>query len=149
MPYPPRSLASSIVHHLTALALAATLLIAPIAGCTADEGGAGDAGVTTLSAETWLSSPPPNALLLDVRTPEEFSKGHVPGAINIPYDEVADRLDELEGDKQRAIVVYCESGKRAGRAESTLAAQGYTNLHHLEGDMKAWRAAGRETAVPN
>lgn len=149
MSHPPCSLAPSTVHHLSALVLAATLLIAPIAGCTADESDTGDAGVTTLSAESWLSSPPPNALLLDVRTPEEYAQGHVPGAVNIPYDEVADRLDELEGGKERAIVVYCESGKRAGRAESTLAAQGYTNLHHLEGDMKAWRAAGRETAVPN
>ncbi len=146
MSNPPLSLAPRARQRLSLVVLATVALLMPIAGCTADEA---DVGVTPISPDAWLSSPPPNALLLDVRTPDEFAKGHVPGAINIPYDEIPNRLDELEGGKDRAVVVYCESGKRAGKAESTLAAQGYTNLHHLEGDMKGWRAAGRETSVPN
>ena len=136
------------VRRSIVLATATLCLALPLAGCGGSGGDAGG-GVTPISAETLLDSPPPNALLLDVRTPEEFAKGHVPGAINIPYDALPARLGELEGGKDRAVVVYCESGRRAGKAESTLAENGYTNLHHLEGDMKAWRAAGRETAVPN
>ena len=121
------------------------LLLGPFAACGGTDAAGDDGGVTPISPEAWLSSPPRDALLLDVRSREEFAKGHVPGAVNIPHDELAGRLGELPGGKDRALVVYCESGRRAGRAESLLAEQGYSNLHHLEGDMKAWRAAGRPT----
>ncbi|HRE88333.1 MAG TPA: rhodanese-like domain-containing protein [Myxococcota bacterium] len=68
------------------------------------------------------------APLIDVRTPEEFAAGHVPGAINIPVDEVPSRLAELarltEG-KGKDLVVYCRSGRRSAIAASTLSAEGY------------------------
>jgi rhodanese-related sulfurtransferase len=79
--------------------------------------------------------------LLDVRKPEEFSAGHIPGAVNIPYDQVAARLGEIpKGDE---VVLYCHSGRRAGLAAEVLAANGYTKLAHLEGDMQGWQSAGR------
>ena len=81
-------------------------------------------------------------LVLDVRTPEEYESGHVPGAVNLPYDQLAGRLGELDAPEDREIVVYCERGGRAGRAESTLREAGYTAVRHLEGDMSGWRAAG-------
>jgi rhodanese-related sulfurtransferase len=79
-------------------------------------------------------------LVLDVRTPEEFAAGRVPGAVNIPHAQLPVRIDEL-GLEQRAreIVVYCESGRRAAEAESTLRAAGFTDVRHLSGDMRAWR----------
>jgi phage shock protein E len=80
-------------------------------------------------------------LLLDVRTPKEFAAGHVPGAVNIPYDQVASHLSEIpKGDE---VVLYCHSGRRAGLAADVLAANGYTKLAHLEGDMLGWQSAGR------
>ena len=79
--------------------------------------------------------------VLDVRTPKEFAEGHVPGAVNIPYDQVASRLGEIPKDDE--IVLYCHSGRRAGLAAETLAANGYTQLAHLEGDMRGWQQAGR------
>jgi phage shock protein E len=79
--------------------------------------------------------------VLDVRKPAEFAEGHVPGAVNIPYDQVASRLDEIPKDDE--IVLYCHSGRRAGLAAETLAANGYTKLAHLEGDMRGWQQAGR------
>jgi rhodanese-related sulfurtransferase len=80
-------------------------------------------------------------LLLDVRTPDEFSAGHIPGAVNIPYDQVAAHLAEIpKGDE---VVLYCHSGRRAGLAAEVLAANGYTRLAHLEGDMQGWQAAHR------
>lgn len=122
----------------------ATLLLAGGLACS-QEGGDASAGVGTITAETLLSSPPADALVLDVRSREEFASGHVPGATNIPHGELADRLGELGSVKDRALVVYCESGRRAGMAQETLLASGFTKLLHLEGDMKAWRAAGRVT----
>jgi rhodanese-related sulfurtransferase len=79
--------------------------------------------------------------VLDVRTPQEFSAGHVPGAVNIPYDEVASHLAEIPKDKD--VVLYCKSGRRAGLAAEVLEANGYTKLEHLQGDMQAWLQDGR------
>lgn len=78
-------------------------------------------------------------LILDVRTPEEFKQGHVPGAVNIPHAEVANRLAELGGKKDRDMVVYCEKGGRAAKAANVLTKEGFTNVKHLVGDMSAWR----------
>jgi rhodanese-related sulfurtransferase len=64
------------------------------------------------------------ALLLDVRTPEEFREGHIAGAKNIPVQQLAQRLDEL-GPKSRPIVVYCRSGARSSAAAQFLKNQGY------------------------
>ena len=81
-------------------------------------------------------------LILDVRTPDEYSAGHVPGAVLIPHSEVAERINELPANKQSEIVVYCRSGKRAGMAEEALAAAGYSGLRHLDGDWLGWEAEG-------
>ena len=62
--------------------------------------------------------------LLDVRTPEEFSQNHVPGAINIPLDQITDRLDEFESMKT-PIIAYCRSGSRSQMATSILKQHGY------------------------
>lgn len=79
--------------------------------------------------------------VLDVRTPEEFAAGHVPGAVNIPHDRLAERLMDVPKDKD--VVVYCQSGRRAALAAKVLADNGYTRLGHLEGDIAAWKANGR------
>jgi len=84
--------------------------------------------------------------VLDVRTPEEFAAGHVPGAVNISHEQLAARLAEVPKDKD--VVLYCRSGKRAGMAADVLRANGYTRLSHLEGDMLAWSANGRPIAKP-
>lgn len=78
-------------------------------------------------------------LVLDVRTPDEYKQGHVPGAVNIPHTEVANRLAELGNKKDRNMVLYCEKGGRALKAADVLAKEGFTNLKHLTGDMSAWR----------
>ncbi len=88
----------------------------------------------------------PALLVLDVRTPEEYASGHVPGAVNIPYDQVGSRLAELPRDKD--IVVYCRSGRRAQLAADVLAANGYTHLQHLQGDIAAWLEQGRPVEKP-
>jgi phage shock protein E len=99
--------------------------------------------VREISQDELLDSPPPGALILDVRTTEEFERGHVPNAIHIPHDELASRVTELGADPDAPIVVYCESGRRAATAGATLLGAGRTNVLHLEGDMRAWRELNR------
>ncbi len=79
-----------------------------------------------------------DVVVLDVRTPEEFAAGHVPGAKNIPVDQLPNRLAELAGAKDKEVVVYCRSGRRAETALTTLSTQGFTRLRHLDGDMIKW-----------
>ncbi len=70
---------------------------------------------------------PTEPLIVDVRTPAEFATGAYPGAINIPLDEVQNRVTEF-GSKDREIVVYCASGGRSGYAQRILAQLGFKNL---------------------
>jgi rhodanese-related sulfurtransferase len=76
------------------------------------------------------------ALLLDVRTPSEYSAGHLRGAINIPVQELPGRLGEL-GDPSRSIVVYCRSGARSGQAKRLMTAGGFDHVADL-GAMSRW-----------
>ena len=81
-------------------------------------------------------------LILDVRRPDEYAAGHVPHAINIPHTEIGNRLQQLRPDINKEIVVYCESGRRAAIAGDILTRAGFTNVLHLQGDMKGWRMRG-------
>jgi rhodanese-related sulfurtransferase len=87
-------------------------------------------------------------VVLDVRTAEEFAAGHVPGAVNIPHDQVEARLAELAGAKDQDVVLYCRSGRRVQMAAGVLARAGFTRLSHLEGDYPGWAEAGLPTRVP-
>lgn len=75
------------------------------------------------------------AVLLDVRTAEEFEAGHLRGAVHIPCDEIAGRLEEL-GVAGDTVVVYCRSGRRSARAASALRAAGFVVCD--VGAMDAW-----------
>jgi rhodanese-related sulfurtransferase len=104
--------------------------------------------VPTMSQEALLQHQAKHAdhlFVLDVRTPEEFAAGHVPGAVNISHEQLATRLAEVPKDKD--VVLYCRSGRRAGMAADVLRANGYTRLSHLDGDMQAWVANGRPIAT--
>ena len=82
-------------------------------------------------------------VLLDVRTPKEFSEGFIPGAINIPHDELEARIAELEGARGKEIVVYCRSGRRSDIALGLLQKAGFGKVYHLEGDFLGWTEAKR------
>jgi rhodanese-related sulfurtransferase len=84
-------------------------------------------------------------LILDVRTPAEYAKGHVPGARNISIDELSQRVGEIADHRTEEVVVYCERGPRAERASDLLTDAGFISVRHLEGDMSGWRAAGLPT----
>lgn len=81
------------------------------------------------------------AVLLDVRTPEEFASEHVEGAVNIPLGELAARSREL-GRKERPVVVYCRSGRRSAEAARFLRSLGFAHVHDM-GAMLEWSAVAR------
>jgi rhodanese-related sulfurtransferase len=105
--------------------------------------------VPLMSQETLLQRQARNdaaLFVLDVRTPEEFAAGHVPGAVNVPHDQLANRLAEVPRDKD--VVVYCRSGRRSQIAADILATNGFERISHLEGDMIAWQEKARPIAKP-
>ncbi len=78
-------------------------------------------------------------LLLDVRTPEEFASGHIPGAVNISLQTLESRLSELPTDQP--IVIYCRSGNRSATAANILLRRGFAPLYDL-GGILTWQAQG-------
>ena len=89
--------------------------------------------VDKIAPEVALVKVNSGALLVDVRRPDEFSAGHLNGAINIPHDQVEGRIQEFGKDKSREIVLYCRSGHRAGIAQETLVKNGFTNSSNAGG----------------
>ena len=73
------------------------------------------------------------ALLIDVRSNEEFAAGHIEGALNIPFEKTAALMSAIGTDKQRPVVVYCRSGNRSGKAMAELQKNGYTQLFNATG----------------
>lgn len=84
-------------------------------------------------------------IILDVRSQAEYDAGHVPGAVLIPHDQLAARLSEL--DRDRWVLVYCKSGRRAGIAERILAEDGF-DVRQIEGNWLRWEAEDRPVAMP-
>lgn len=76
------------------------------------------------------------ARLLDVRSPEEYAGGHLPGAVNLPVQELDRRMAEV-GPRDGEVVLYCRSGTRSARATELLRRHGFSKVHNL-GPMTAW-----------
>ncbi|KKL02890.1 MerR family transcriptional regulator [Rheinheimera mesophila] len=68
------------------------------------------------------------SLWIDVRTAEEFKAGHIAGAINIPYDDIEQKITAVTTDKATDIQLYCRSGRRSGIALETLRGMGYSKV---------------------
>ena len=111
-----------------------------------------EAGMIASNVLTGLTRPvypdelPENALLLDVRTPEEFELATIPGAVNVPLDELRDRLGEL--DRSRPIVAFCQVGKRGYVAERILRQRGF-DVFNLSGGFSTWRLFNPPTPGPS
>jgi hydroxyacylglutathione hydrolase len=85
--------------------------------------------------------------VVDVRSPSEWKKGHVPGAQHIFLPQLRDRVGELDSSKPTAI--YCASGYRASIATSILMQKGFRELWNVPGSWEAWRKAGFPVEKPN
>lgn len=76
-----------------------------------------------------------NAVLLDVRSPQEYKEGHLESAINIPLYNLEVECEKKIKDKQRAIIIYCQSGNRSRKAIKILKAKKYNHLYQLKGGL--------------
>lgn len=88
-----------------------------------------------------LGSRPPDAVVLDVREPQEYAHGHVPGTISLPQADLASRLAEVPRD--RPVFIICQSGMRSLRAAQFLKQMGYEQVANVLGGTDAWRRAGK------
>lgn len=97
-------------------------------------------GVTTISQTELMQRIEADHahLILDVRNPEEYKRGRIPGAVNIPHDQLDSRFVEIGSYSNREVVLYCGSGVRVRIAANTLQSAGFSKLLHLEGDMNGW-----------
>jgi rhodanese-related sulfurtransferase len=76
--------------------------------------------------------------ILDVRSEHEFAAGHVPGAVNVPFNQVGARLDEVPGEAGEELILYCGHGPRAYMAAVALSRQGRRRIVYLEGHWAGW-----------
>ncbi len=79
----------------------------------------------------------PQAILLDVRTPEEYRGGHIPGSKNLPLQQI-EKIESIAEKKETPLFVYCQSGARSRQAVSLLQNMGYVNVNNI-GGMAAYR----------
>ena len=84
-------------------------------------------------------------VLIDVRTALEFVEGNIPGSINIPVDELRNRLNEI--DKQKNIFIYCQIGLRGYLAQRILTQNGFENVKNISGGYKLWSACDLESNI--
>lgn len=116
----------------------AILLSAPGSFAAADTVNAeslSPAEAATLSADK-------KALIIDVREADEWHNHHIPNSINIPLEQLTQRLPELERYKNSAIITQCRGGKRSQQALKTLKSAGFTQVYTMEGGLLAWQKAG-------
>jgi phage shock protein E len=99
---------------------------------------------TTISQQallTLMAAPANKTVILDVRTAEKCTKGHIKGAINISHKQINANMNKIIALKDQTVVVHLKSGRRALSAENDLCAASVSDLRHLDGDMTAWQAA--------
>ncbi|MCI2778326.1 rhodanese-like domain-containing protein [Clostridium perfringens] len=77
-------------------------------------------------------------LILDVRNEDEFAKGHLKNAIQIPVKELKENLSDIEKFKDELVLVYCRSGKRSAEAVDILKENGFKNLVHMKDGISKW-----------
>jgi len=82
------------------------------------------------------------ALLLDVREENEYAEGHAPGSTLIPLGQLPQRLQEIDGYKNKQVAVICRSGSRSAKALKVLEQAGFSTAVNVEGGMIAWQKAG-------
>ena len=139
-----------------AAAMAATLATSGCSG-SADSTVAVSAGPTASAAPTngaelgaaeFASAlKRPGTTIVDVRTPQEYAQGHLPGAVNVDVSSPDFAAQIATLDPSAPYAVYCRSGNRSGVAVAAMAEQGFTAAYHLGGGIGAWQEAGGEVVT--
>lgn len=115
----------------TVAALLVVLFVAAGCGGTSAQPGA-DVSVQE-AFKMWQNK---EAVVIDVRTPEEYRQGHIPGVVNIPLDQLSARAGEVP--TTAAVLLICRSGNRSGQGTSLLRARGFANVYNVAGGMNEW-----------
>lgn len=85
------------------------------------------------------------AVVIDVCEPDEFARGHVIGAKNLPLGQLEDKLAQVVKNKSAQVIMVCQVGARSARAAATARKLGYDNVQSLSGGLRAWVAASMPT----
>ncbi len=119
--------------------LLALSLTVPLTGCAVQTALEQPAGYRQVSAQEAMDmmAQGKDYVILDVRTQEEFGEGHIPGAVCLPNEDIAEADIPLLPRKDQLILVYCRSGNRSKQASEKLAALGYTQVVEF-GGIRSW-----------
>lgn len=101
-------------------------------------------GIKTIDASSFSEkiNEAPKVQILDVRTPEEYTSGHIKNADNVNWLSDTFSVQTEKYDRTKPVYVYCKSGKRSLAAANKLAELGFTTIYNLEGGILKWEAAG-------
>lgn len=113
------------------------LIILAAAGCGKNEGNKAVYEQISQEEAKKLMDSEADEIILDVRTEEEYSSGHIVGAVCIPNETIDNSVTEQLPDKEQLILVYCRSGNRSKQASEKLAGMGYTNIKEF-GGINTW-----------
>jgi rhodanese-related sulfurtransferase len=102
--------------------------------------GSGGSNLSPLQATLLINRE--DALVVDVREPNEFAAGHLPNARHIPLNAMEKRIGELDKHKAKPVIVVCHSGSRSGSACNALRKNGFEKVFNLAGGMVSWEQAG-------
>jgi rhodanese-related sulfurtransferase len=83
-----------------------------------------------------------DAIVLDLRSAESFSRGHIVGARNVPMDELDGHMEKLAKFRNKPVVAVCDAGVTSTRAVNTLRKSGFESVYNLKGGMAAWGQSG-------
>lgn len=81
------------------------------------------------------------AVVVDLREPAEFRKGHIVDSINVPFAKLDERMGELESRRERPLILVCRLGQHSSAAGKKLAAKGFDRVYRLGGGVSEWQAA--------
>ena len=128
-------------QRISIVGLAVLAAVQVLAACAPPPPATVDVGIY-VSAEEAFELRAQGAMMLDVRTLEEWDGTHIPDATLIPLDQLARRIDDPTDIR---VVIYCRSGDRSRTAMAILQNAGYSNLHNMLGGINAWIVAGLPT----
>lgn len=126
------------------------LALVLLAGC------GGNAATTAATIETvspaeamaLLDDPPSGLVILDVRTPDEFAAGHLPGAVNLDFQSAGFAADLGSLDRAVPYLMYCRSGNRSAQVRQMMSDLGFTEVYEIAGGIVAWAGAGGSVVAP-
>lgn len=111
-----------------------TLTLGSMIGCSSNKSNSTYNKVDSAKIEK-LTSDNEKTLVIDVRSAEEYAKGHLADAINIPFDELEEKINELDGYKNQKVILICNTGNKSGKGAQILVDNGFKKVYNAEEGM--------------